>query len=85
MTASETNLISNRGRIHIGTVVMVAYPINEQTNNPARKFDGQTFTVESMSTVRTRHGNTEKMFTLDGAKSDAGLPYWFLEEELIAL
>ena len=85
MTAGEINPISNRGKIQIGTSVMVAYPMGEQTNNPAHKLDGQTFTVESVSICKTRQGNSKKMFSLEGARSAAGAPYWFLEDELIVL
>ena len=84
MTAGMTSLICKE-KIQIGSVVMVAYPMGEQTNNPARKLDGQTFTVESISLCKTRQGYSRKMFSLYGAKSDAGVPYWFLEDELIVL
>lgn len=53
-----------------------------QIHNPAAKFNGQTFRIE------TRHQpkpTVKPQFTLEGCTSDYGLPYWFTEEDLILL
>lgn len=70
-------------RVLPGALVMVSFPIeNEQTNNPARKFDGMEFTV------KTRHqpvASKKPQYTLYGCETEYGLPYWFLDDELIVL
>lgn len=82
MTAGMVMAIC-RKKVMPGALVMVSYPIeNEQTKNPARKFDGMEFTV------RTRfqpNPHVKPQFTLYGAESEYGTPYWFLEDELIVL
>ena len=81
MTAGTTMAI-RKPKILPGALVMVSYPLNEQTNNVARKFEGQEFTV------KTRHqpvATKPPQFTLCGCESKYGLPYWFLEEELVVL
>ena len=65
-----------------GALVMVSYPLNEQTNNVARKFEGQEFTVRTRFQPKP---TAKPQFTLCGAESDEGMPYWFLEDELIVL
>ena len=66
-----------------GALVMVSFPIeNEQTKNPARKFDGQEFVV------RKRFQPThlvKPQFTLYGCEGKNNKPYWFLEDELTVL
>lgn len=81
MTAGLVMAITKK-KILPGALVMVSFPIEkEQTKNPARKFDGQKFTV------KTRHQpkpTVKPQFTLYGAEVN-GLPYWFTEDELIVL
>ena len=53
-----------------------------QIHNPAAKFNGQTFRIE------TRHQpnpHVKPQFTLEGCVSEYGKPYWFMEEDLILL
>lgn len=72
-----------RKRHQPGALVQVNVETDRaQTNNPAKKFNGQTFRIEY------RHQPKPTMrpqFTLVGCESDYGLPYWFTEEELILI
>lgn len=84
---TNTSLAAARGPIRIGDNVIVSYPIGEQTNNPARKLDGQEFTVKSKHQI-VGHKNTrvsKHYFELYGAVSEFGVHYGFLEDELIKL
>ena len=84
---TDTLLSAARSPIKIGDTVMVCYPMNEQTNNPARKLDGQEFTVKSKHQI-VGHKNTrvsKHYFELYGAVCDMGVHYGFLEDELIKL
>lgn len=74
-------MIRGNNGLKPGTRVMVSYPLEErqQINNPARKLDGEIFVIRS----RKDYPGYKQMFTLWGADSDAGMPYWFLPEELI--
>ena len=66
-----------------GALVMVSFPIeNEQTKNPARKFDGQEFVVKSR--LQPTH-LVKPQFTLYGCEGKNNKPYWFLEDELVVL
>lgn len=82
MTAGITMAICSK-KVMPGALVMVSFPIEkEQTKNPARKFEGREFTV------RTRHqpvSTRAPQFTLYGCESEYGIPYWFLEDELVVL
>lgn len=71
----------------IGDAVLVVFPTGDQTNNPARKFDGQEFTVKSVHRVaESKNSNVTRVYyELFGAKSDAGIHYGFLEDELVIL
>ena len=71
-------------RIKVGDTVLVRYPMNEQTNNVANKFDGQEFVVKRKKVITTRPAN-RVYFELYGAVSKYGVPYAFLEDELIKL
>ena len=84
---TDTLLAAAKGPIRIGDTVMVSYPMNEQTNNPARKLDGQEFTVRSIHRVAESKNSkvTRQYYELDGAVSDMGVHYGFLEDELIKL
>ena len=83
MTAGITMAICSK-KVMPGALVMVSFPIEkEQTKNPARQFEGQEFTVK---TKHMANGPMAKpQYTLYGCESKYGLPYWFLEDELVVL
>ena len=66
-----------------GALVKVAIDTNNvQIKNPAAKFNGHVYRIE------TRHQpkpTKPPQFTLVGCESEFGLPYWFIEEDLILL
>lgn len=74
-------------KIKVGDLVMVAFPVSEQTNNPARKLDGRKFTVKSVHKVNWHKSQriVKQYYELYKAKSDKGVYYGFLEDELIKL
>ena len=72
-------------RIEIGTKVMVTYPRGEKSNNPAHKYDGQIFTVDGIQRYPRFAGANRTMYTLHGVESEFGLPYWFLDDELVVM
>lgn len=76
-------MANDRATLKPGDMVMVCYPMNEKWNNPAHKFDGETFVIRSVKSYPWIAGNYRKQFTLWGANSDKGMPYWFLPDELI--
>ena len=82
-----TELTATKGPIRIGDIVMVSYPMADQTNNPARKLDGQEFTVRSIHRVPESKNSkvTRQYYELDGAVSKMGVHYGFLEDELMKL
>lgn len=72
-----------RKRCEPGALVQVNVETDrKQTNNPAAKFNGQTFRInykhQPKPTIRPQ-------YTLVGCESEYGLPYWFTEEDLILL
>lgn len=69
-------------RINPGDPVVVHYPKGEKTNNPATKYNGEQFIVKRRRVICTRPAN-RVYYELYGAVSDMGVPYGFLEEELI--
>ena len=71
-------------RIKAGDLVLVSYTAGEQTNNPARKFNGQDFVVKSVHRVAGSKNSkvTRAYYELHGAVSKMGVPYAFLEDEL---
>jgi len=77
-------LINARDKIREGDLVLVCYPMNEQVNNPAKKLDGQQFVVKRRQVICTRPAN-RVYYELYGAESEFGIPYGFLEDELIKL
>jgi hypothetical protein len=81
---TDTLLSATSGKIKPGDLVLVAYPQNEQTNNVARKLDGLQFIVKRKKTICTRPAN-RVYYELYGAVSDLGVPYAFLDDELIRL
>ena len=71
-----------------GALVMVSFPVEkEQTKNPARKFEGQEFTVERVREIS--YGTSGALrgteYYLEGAVSPYGVPYAFLEEHLVKI
>lgn len=76
-------ITSKRASLKPGDLVIVSYPMGEKWNNPAHKYDGETFVVKSVKSYPRVAGNYRKQYTLYGADSDAGKPYWFLPDELI--
>lgn len=84
---TDTLLSAVKRRIKIGDTVLVAFPTSDQADNPARKFDGQEFTVKSVHRVAESKNSkvTRAYYELYGAKSDMGIHYGFLEDELILL
>lgn len=74
-------------RIKAGDLVLVSYTTGEQTNNPARKFNGQDFVVKRVHRVAESKNSkvTRAYYELCGAVSNMGVPYAFLEDELIRL
>lgn len=82
MTAGMVMAICKK-KVLPGALVIVSFPIeNEQTNNPARKFDGQEFTVRSKLQKKS---TIKPQYTLYGCEGPNNKPYWFLEDELIVL
>lgn len=75
------------GKIKEGDLVMVAYPFGEQTNNPAHALDGQEFVVKAKHKVTGLKPSrvSRNYYELYGAVSKLGMPYAFLEDELIKL
>lgn len=67
-------------KIRPGALVMVSYSMNEQTNNVARKLEGQEFTVKRRVNCRDKW-----YWELYGAVSDKGVPYGFLDDELYVI
>ena len=84
---ADTLLTAMKKKPTIGDTVLVAFPTGDQTNNPARKFDGQEFVVKSIHRVAESKNSTvtRVYYELFGAKSDMGVHYAFLEDELILL
>lgn len=74
---------AERTKITVGDEVMVCFSTSDQTHDPARKFNGEKFIVKKI--VMPKGPNMRKQFMLYGANSDAGLPFWFLEEDLVKL
>ena len=74
-------------RIKAGDLVLVSYTAGEQTNNPARKLNGQEFVVKRVCRVAESKNSkvTRAYYELFGASSSMGMPYAFLEDELIRL
>ena len=74
--------------IPIGAKVRVEIPLKEWIpNNPLADLNGKEFVVKSFKIIDTGANKTTKRtyYTLDGAESKKGIPYSFLEEELIVL
>lgn len=73
-------------KIMIGDRVMISYPSSDGFNNPAKKLDGQEFTVKSVHRVTHRNQRTGlKYYELYDAVSEYGVNYAFLDDELIKI
>lgn len=82
---TDTILTAASNKISEGDRVMVAYPIGEKTENPAHKLDGAEFVVKTKRKPNSNKGGDTYLYELEGAESDAGIPYVFLTDELIKL
>ena len=71
--------------IKVNDIVLVRYPMGEQTNNPAHRLDGQQFVVKRKYKLNNKKGGDTYIYELFGAVSDKGVPYSFLTDELIKL
>ena len=84
-----TEIISACAKTEIkpGDLVLVSYPPSEKTNNPAHKLDGQQFVVKKKCVIKSRKNQriSRVYYELYDANSKAGVPYGFLEDELIKL
>ena len=78
----KMNITNDRTRLRLGQMVMVCYPIGERWHNPAHKLDGLKFVIK---TKHQPYSTWKPQYTLFEANSDAGKPYWFLEDELIPM
>ncbi len=82
---TDTLLTAARGGIRKGDLVMVSFPMNEKTNNPAHALDGEQFVVKARRRPNVTKGGDIYLFELYGAVSKRGIPYTFLSDELIKL
>ena len=75
----------DRGKITVGSKVIVAYPSDGQfLNDPARKLNGEEFVVKEKKTIMV--GSHPRWYwELYGAESEYGIPYGFCEEDLIRI
>lgn len=74
-------------KIRAGDLVLVSYTPGEHSNNPAHKFNGQEFVVKTVHRVNESKNSkiTRAYYELYAAVSKFGVPYAFLEDELIKL
>ena len=72
-------------KINKDDIVLVRFPLGEQTNNPAHRLDGEQFVVKTKRKPRCNKGGDVYLYELHGAVSKAGKPYTFLTDELIRL
>lgn len=79
------SITHERTRLRPGSMVMVCYPMGEKWNNPAHKYEGETMVIKSVKEYPKSTSIHRRMFTLYGAVSEKGMPYWFLEDELIPI
>lgn len=71
--------------LSMGDKVKVYFPPSDKFNNPAKKLQGQEFVVKSRKYMYKGKTNGHCFYQLYGAESDMGVPYTFLEEELIRI
>ena len=77
--------MKENNKISKDDIVLVRFPLGEQTNNPAHRLDGEQFVVKSKRKPRCNKGGDIYLYELYGAESKAGKPYTFLTDELIKL
>lgn len=71
--------------IDIGSKVLVYVEETTQIpHNPLTKLSGQEFIVKRKRVITTRPSN-KVYYELYGAKSDMGVPYSFVEDDLILI
>lgn len=78
-------LLNATYKIREGDLILVSFPINDKTNNPARKYDGEQFVVKRKRKPICNKGGDIYLYELYGAESKLGVPYSFLTEQLIKL
>lgn len=72
-------------KINKDDIVLVRFPLGEQTNNPAHRLDGEQFVVKTKRKLPNDRGGDRYLYELYGAESKAGVSYSFLTDELIKL
>ena len=77
--------MKENNKISKDDIVLVRFPLGEQTNTPAHRLDGEQFVVKSKRKPRCNKGGDIYLYELYGAESKAGKPYVFLSDELIRL
>ena len=82
---TDTLLKTARQIVSPGDTVLVCYPLNEKTNNPAHALNGQEFVVKTKHKPNVTKGGDIYLYELYGAESKEGVPYSFLTDELIRL
>ena len=73
-------MTEKRAHLKPGDLVMVSYPMGEKWNNPAHKYEGETFVIKERHQPKA---TWKPQFTLYGCFGKNGKPYWFLADELI--
>ena len=78
--------MKENNKISKDDIVLVRFPLGEQTNNPAHRLDGEQFVVKSKRMAGGySKGGDKYIYELHGAVSDMGVPYSFLTDELIRI
>ena len=77
-------MANTRQIINPGDLVMVSFPAGDKTNNPVKKFNGEQFVVKNKRNVDNKGGD-RTIYELYGCASKMGVPYSFLNEQLILL
>ena len=73
-----------QAKIMPGDRVLVAFVPDGWSNDPAKVYDRQEFTVAARHGVK-KGGVTRWYWELYGAESEWGIPYAFCEEDLVKL
>lgn len=71
--------------LSMGDKVKVCFPPSDKWNNPAKKYQGQEFVVKKRKFLFNSKTSGHCCYELYGAESEFGIPYTFLEDELIKL
>ena len=64
--------------LKIGDIVKIRVPDGDNTGNAVRKYNGETTYISGSSGYK----NGQIYYELQGVKSDAGIPYSFVEDWL---